>query len=114
MLVLAVTTARRYEVPAILLEQSKYINHLHAPTLELAPIPATCGSSAIRQKEDDEEFADSIDASLVAWRTSDQAGQRAIPGYFIIPGAPRPPTAAWNSAVSSGVANLSNPVCASS
>jgi hypothetical protein len=52
------------------------------------------------------EFADSIDASLATWRTCDQAGQRAIPGYFIIPGAPRPPTAAWNSAVSSGVASL--------
>mgnify|MGYP000110661340 CR=1 FL=1 len=40
---------------------------------------------------------------------AEQAGQRAIPGYFIIPGAPRPPTAAWDSAVSSGVASLYAP-----
>ena len=38
-----------------------------------------------------------------------RAGNRAIPGYYRIPGAPHPPSAAWNSAVTSGIARMLEP-----
>jgi len=55
------------------------------------------------------EHADSIDASIGRWRTADQNGVQAVPGYYRIPGAPQPPTAAWDAAVSSGVASMFDP-----
>ena len=55
------------------------------------------------------EHADSIAARIEAWRAADRAGERAIPGYYRIPGAPKPPTAAWEATVASGVASLFEP-----
>ncbi len=55
------------------------------------------------------EHADSITARIDAWRRADSAGRRAVPGYYRIPGAPHPPTAAWDAAVASGVASLFEP-----
>ena len=40
---------------------------------------------------------------------ADRAGERAVPGYQRIPGAPHPPLAGWNSAVASGVARMLEP-----
>jgi len=47
--------------------------------------------------------------SIEAWRRADAEGRRAIPTIFRIPGAPTPPTAAWDGAVASGVANHIDP-----
>lgn len=55
------------------------------------------------------EHVDSIAARLSAWRSADLEGSRAIPGFYVIPGAPYPPTPAWEAAVSSGVASLYEP-----
>jgi hypothetical protein len=55
------------------------------------------------------EHADSIDASMDHWRALDDAGENAVPGYYRIPGAPYPPTAAWDAAVASGVASMFEP-----
>lgn len=55
------------------------------------------------------EHADSITASIERWRHASQKGERAIPGFYRIPGATHPPTAAWDAAVSSGVARLFDP-----
>ena len=55
------------------------------------------------------EHADSIDASIDRWRALDDAGEQAVPGHYRIPGAPYPPTAAWNAAVASGVASMFEP-----
>ena len=55
------------------------------------------------------EHADSITARIEEWRAADRAGRRAVPGYYRIPGAPHPPTAAWDAAVASGVASLFDP-----
>lgn len=55
------------------------------------------------------EHADSIAASIERWRVVDEAGGRAVPGYYRIPGAPYPPTAAWDAAVSSGVVSMFPP-----
>lgn len=55
------------------------------------------------------EHADSIDASIDRWRALDDAGEQAVPGYYRIPGAPYPPTAAWDAAVASGVASMFEP-----
>jgi hypothetical protein len=55
------------------------------------------------------EHADSIESRLRAWRLADATGARAVPAYYIIPGAPYPPTAAWDAAVASGVASLYDP-----
>ena len=55
------------------------------------------------------EHADSIAARLSAWHSADSDGKRAIPGFYVIPGAPYPPTPAWDAAVSSGVASLYEP-----
>ena len=43
------------------------------------------------------------------WRQADAAGRRAAPAVYRIPGGPAPPTAAWDGAVSSGVANRLDP-----
>ena len=55
------------------------------------------------------EHADSIDLRLARWRAADAAGARAIPAFYRLPGAPNPPTAAWDAAVSSGVASMFEP-----
>jgi hypothetical protein len=54
-------------------------------------------------------FSDEILADIARWEKADQAGQRAVPGHFRIPGAPHPPSAAWNSAVASGLARMLEP-----
>jgi hypothetical protein len=55
------------------------------------------------------EFADGIDAKIAAWEQADRSGTRAIPGYYRIPGATHPPSAAWTTMVSSGLARLMDP-----
>jgi len=50
-------------------------------------------------------YADSMNAHLDAWQVEDRAGRRAVPIFFRLPGAPGPPTAAWSTAVASGVAS---------
>jgi len=56
------------------------------------------------------EFADGIDAKISAWEQADRSGTRAIPGYYRIPGATHPPSAAWTTMVTSGLARLMEPV----
>ena len=55
------------------------------------------------------EHAEAITQSILRWETADRAGDKAVPGYYRIPGATHPPTAAWDAAVSSGVASLFDP-----
>jgi len=55
------------------------------------------------------EFANGIDAKISAWEQADRSGTRAIPGYYRIPGATHPPSAAWTAMVSSGLARLMDP-----
>jgi hypothetical protein len=55
------------------------------------------------------QFADGIDARISAWEQADRSGTRAIPGYYRIPGATHPPSAAWTTMVSSGLARLIEP-----
>ena len=54
-------------------------------------------------------FSDAILADIARWEDADRAGNRAVPGHFRISGAPHPPSAAWNSAVTSGVARMLEP-----
>jgi hypothetical protein len=67
----------------------------------------------IKELEDYEvkspQLADGFDSAIEKWKAADRQGQRAIPGYFRIPGAPHPPTAAWSSTVSSGIARMLDP-----
>jgi hypothetical protein len=51
------------------------------------------------------KIADDIDQSIARWKAANAAGIQAMPGYYLMSGAPRPPTAAWSSAVASGVAS---------
>jgi hypothetical protein len=55
------------------------------------------------------EFADGISARITEWEKAARDGNRAVPGYFRIPGATHPPIAAWNTMVSSGLARLIEP-----
>lgn len=55
------------------------------------------------------EHADSLSVRLERWRAADSVGQQAVPGYYRIPGGSHPPTAAWDAAISSGVASLFDP-----
>jgi hypothetical protein len=55
------------------------------------------------------EHADSIAVRLERWSVADSDGTRSVPGYYRIPGGSHPPTAAWDAAVSSGVASLFDP-----
>ena len=50
-----------------------------------------------------------MDAKISAWEQADRNGTRAIPGYFRIPGATHPPSAAWTTMMSSGLARLIEP-----
>ena len=52
---------------------------------------------------------DDIDKSLASWKQASAAGTQAVPGYYVMTGSPRPPTAAWTSAVASGVAGNFDP-----
>jgi hypothetical protein len=45
------------------------------------------------------EFADNITSKVDEWEKADRNHQRAIPGYYRIPGSTHPPTAAWNTMV---------------
>lgn len=54
-------------------------------------------------------LAQRMEQSVEAWRAEDRAGRQAALDLYRIPGAPYPPAAAWNSAVSSGVANKLDP-----
>lgn len=56
------------------------------------------------------ELALRMEQSVEAWRAEDRAGRHAVLDLYRIPGAPYPPAAAWESAVSSGVANRLDPV----
>jgi hypothetical protein len=51
-------------------------------------------------------YSDPILADIARWEDADRNGKRAAPGYYRIPGAPHPPSAAWNSAVASGIARM--------
>jgi hypothetical protein len=55
------------------------------------------------------EIADDIDKSIARWQAADAAGKQAVPGYYLMKGAPHPPSAAWTSAVASGVASHFDP-----
>ena len=55
------------------------------------------------------EHVDAIAQSIERWEASDRAGEQSVPAFYRIPGAPIPPTAAWDAAVSSGVASLIPP-----
>ena len=55
------------------------------------------------------EHVDAIVESLERWRVADERGEQTVPAFYRIPGAPLPPTAAWDAAVSSGVASLIPP-----
>jgi hypothetical protein len=55
------------------------------------------------------EFSDGMEAKISAWEKADGSGKRAIPGYYRIPGATHPPSAAWTTMMSSGLARLIEP-----
>ena len=55
------------------------------------------------------QFADAFDAATERWAAADREGRRAVPGYYRIPGAAHPPTAAWKTAVTSGIARMIEP-----
>lgn len=55
------------------------------------------------------EHAEAITESTERWNDADRVGEKAVPGFYRIPGATHPPTAAWDAAVSSGVASLFDP-----
>jgi hypothetical protein len=55
------------------------------------------------------EFADMITDKVDDWEKADRNHQRAIPGYYRIPGSTHPPASAWNSMVSSGLVRLIEP-----
>jgi hypothetical protein len=55
------------------------------------------------------KYSDAIMADISRWEDADRAGNRAVPGYYRVPGAPHPPAAAWNSAVASGIARMLEP-----
>ena len=55
------------------------------------------------------KYSDAILADIARWENADRSGTRAVPGYYRIPGAQHPPSAAWNSAVSSGIARMLEP-----
>lgn len=55
------------------------------------------------------EFVNAINTRIAEWESADRSGNKAIPGYYRIPGATHPPTAAWNTMVASGLARLIEP-----
>ena len=71
----------------------------------LAGVIAELKRSETRTKE----FADAFNARISEWENADRAGQRAVPGYFRIPGATHPPSPAWTTMVSSGLSRFLEP-----
>jgi hypothetical protein len=55
------------------------------------------------------KYSDAISDDIARWENADRSGKRAVPGYYRIPGAPHPPSAAWNSAIASGIARMLEP-----
>jgi hypothetical protein len=55
------------------------------------------------------EYVAAFTAPIERWREDDAAGRRTVLEFYRIPGAPRPPTAAWDAAVASGVASQFEP-----
>jgi hypothetical protein len=55
------------------------------------------------------KYSNAILADIARWENADRTGKRAVPGYYRIPGAPHPPSAAWNSVVASGIARMLEP-----
>ncbi len=55
------------------------------------------------------QYANAFNAAIERWAAADREGRRAVPGYYRIPGAPHPPSAAWNTAVTSGIARMLEP-----
>lgn len=55
------------------------------------------------------EMARRMKQSVEAWRAEDRAGHQAVLDLVKIPGAPSPPMAAWNSAISSGMISKLEP-----
>jgi hypothetical protein len=55
------------------------------------------------------EYVVAFTGPLERWREADAAGRRTVPEFYRIPGAPTPPTAAWDAAVASGVASQFEP-----
>ncbi len=55
------------------------------------------------------QHADAFNSAIQNWAAADREGRRAVPGYYRIPGASRPPAAAWNATVSSGIARMIEP-----
>lgn len=54
-------------------------------------------------------YVEAFTAPIERWREAEAAGRRAVPEFYRIPGAPRPPTAAWDATVASGVASQFEP-----
>src|ERR1041385_8401046 len=55
------------------------------------------------------DYSNRFDSAIEKWKAADRQGQRAVPGYFRIPGAPHPPSAAWTTTVNSGIARMFDP-----
>lgn len=55
------------------------------------------------------EFVAALNGPIERWREADAAGRRTVPEFYTIPGAPTPPTAAWDATVASGVASQFEP-----
>jgi len=55
------------------------------------------------------QFADGFDSAIAKWKAADEKGERAVPGYYRIPGASHPPIAAWTTTVNSGIARMLEP-----
>lgn len=55
------------------------------------------------------QFADAFDAAIEKWKAAERQGQRAVPGYYRIPGASHPPISAWTTTVNSGIARMMEP-----
>jgi hypothetical protein len=70
-------------------------------------------SGLIAELEDYEvrsaKITNAFDSAIEKWKTADRSGQRAIPGYYRIPGAPHPPIAGWTTMVNSGIARFLDP-----
>jgi hypothetical protein len=55
------------------------------------------------------QFADGFDSAIEKWQVADKQGQRAVPGFYRIPGASHPPISAWTTTVNSGIARMLEP-----
>ena len=45
-----------------------------------------------------------IQKNISAWKESYNSGSKTVPGYYRLPGSPKPPSSAWQSAISTGIA----------